>query len=101
MAVKKTAKKAAKKAVKSATGKAKSAKKISVSSFSVIGDDIADAADKVKKAIKKSHVKESFNGSVKDAEEFMKQVMNDSDSLKKFVKIVKKSFSKASSKAKR
>lgn len=61
-----------------------------------MGAEIADVAGKISGVIKKSHVKESFNGSVHDAEKFMKQIMADSELLKKFVKIVRKSFTKNS-----
>ena len=59
-----------------------------------VAGELASVAKKISTVIKKSHVKESFNGSVHDAEKFLKHVLDDNESLKKFVKIVRKSFSK-------
>lgn len=84
----------AKKASKSATQTAKSVS----AKAPRLGGELANVANEFSKVLKKSHVKEGFNGSLDDAEKFMKHVLNDNESLKKFVKIVKKSFSKSTSK---
>jgi hypothetical protein len=95
----KTAEKKAEKSAKSMAKTAtRTAKRVSANASPRLGEELANVASGFNKVLKKSHVKEGFNGTLEDAEKFMKNVMNDNDSLKKFVKIVKKSFSKTTSK---